>query len=312
MSYAKNRITGFSLDWLTLVFAGLMAGFQLTAIGFTHRIQNIVIATPEQSSDFAIGGELVVLAVIEIAVLLLGYRVYKRLPERWQYRIRKALQGLVLCYFGLLGYLLLTTVGLGWLTLPIYLLAFGLVKLLTRYSLLWIGFNLFGLCLGVFITVAGGMGLSPAVIIAIMCAFTIYDHIAVNLTDIMGELIELSGKASIPNVVIIPTTLQFDLGKLKEIVVDGEKPDSVAFVIGVGDFVFPSLLVVSGYVAGGLGGPAVGAVGGTTIAAIILRDSLEHADGGLPALPWLNTGAIAGFIAGAVVGNVTLVTALGL
>jgi len=53
-------------------------------------------------------------------------------------------------------------------------------------------------------------------------------------------------------------------------------------------------------------------VGGTTIAAIILRDSLEHADGGLPALPWLNTGAIAGFLAGAVVGNVTLVTALGL
>jgi presenilin-like A22 family membrane protease len=78
------------------------------------------------------------------------------------------------------------------------------------------------------------------------------------------------------------------------------KPENLALLIGLGDFVFPSLLVASIYVASESHVPVVTTIVGIVVATIVLRDSLERADGGLPALPYLNTGAIVGYGVGLV------------
>jgi len=220
-------------------------------------------------------------------LMLLVWRGFKRLPERWKARIRR---------------------GLKTLFYPILWVA----SLFGTYR--WLAFNMFAFGMGVIVTAMLSLQFAPVIILGIMVAFTIYDHLAVNLSNVMGDLVELSSNVRLPNFIVIPRTMDFDLADLREYI-NGErdtKPDSVAFVIGVGDFIFPSLLVGSAYINNGISVAVAGAVVGTLGAAIVLRDSLERAEEGLPALPWLNTGAIGGFLIGALVSTQTLVGAVGL
>jgi len=313
MSTTHRRFGGFTVDWLTWALTGLMLVFQLVTLAFTARILDVSIQQPEQSTSFAVGAELLVLAAVEITVLLLAYRAYKYLPERWQYRLRRAIQAIVGITVYAFGALLYQAAGL----LVEYLIAVPIVVALAYYvdwsGYRWIAFNIIALSMGVLFATGAGFGLSPAVMLVIMAALTVYDHIAVNLSDIMAELVEMSANGGIPNFIIIPNQLQCDLSRAKKALTTGEKPEDMAMMIGLGDFFFPTALVISAYVSAETVTPAVvGAVAGTVVATVVLRHSLEGADGGLPALPWLNTGSAVGFGVGVLVSGTPVLVALGL
>jgi len=314
MSYAHDRLNGFTVDWLSIVLGGLFLGFQVGALTLAHYLQSLTFNTPTQSTNIALGGQIILLAAVEIGILLAGWRAYKRLPERWRNRIAKTLK------YGLL-------VGLYYVTFYLYYLngqaieyvvfvtvAGGFSVWVDHSEFKWLIFNLMGLGLGVVMVTLASFQLAPIVVLVLMVAFLIYDHIAVNLSGIMASLIDFSASTGIPNYVVIPSTIRFDLAPLREFMTDerDEKPENIALLIGVGDFVFPSLLVVSAFVTHGMGLIVGTTIVGTVIAAIVLRDSLERAESGLPALPWLNTGAIGGFFLGALVSTQTLVGAVGL
>jgi len=84
-------------------------------------------------------------------------------------------------------------------------------------------------------------------------------------------------------------------------------------VIWVGDFMFPTLLSVSAAtVVESVTSPVVLlTILGTMVAALVLRDAKTRAET-LPALPWLNTGAIIGFLVGSLVVSESLIVLLGL
>jgi len=314
MSYAQKRIQRFTADWLTVVMVGLMAAFQVAVLAAAEHVAGFELVEPTQSADLTIGVELIAIAAVEIGAILLLWRFYKYIPEWWQEKIKTVLKYGFILLVNYMGYVLLETVGYGWVFPVSYAAFVGILRLMKRLNLMWIAFNGMAFALGVGLTVVAGFQIAPVVVLLIMAAFTVYDHVAVNLSDIMGEFVELSGSIGIPNFIVIPKTIRFDLDDFLENLSDlDEKDDNVLFMLGVGDLVFPAVLVVSTATALSTNAlPVVGAVLGTLVSVVVLRDSLEHADGGLPALPWLNSGAIGGFFLGAFTSGIPILTVLGL
>jgi len=313
MSYAHERLDGFTADWITVVLVGITAAFQGLAIALVHKILTLSFEQPEQSADITIGVDILAIAAVEIGAILLLWRGYKRLPEHWQQRVKTVLKygGLTVGYYlGLWMYWVAEQTWVYILGVPLLVAVF---KLFGNSDFKWIAFNLVAFGLGVFIVTTASFSVAPVVVLVLMVAFMIYDHVAVNLTDIMGDLVEMSASVGIPNFIVIPNQIRFDLDAVKEYMTEerDEKPESVAFMIGVGDFVFPALLTVSTFITGAELA-AGGAFIGTLVATVVLRDSLERAESGLPALPWLNTGAIGGFIIGAVASSSSILVVLGL
>jgi presenilin-like A22 family membrane protease len=317
MSYAHERFDTFQIDWLTVILVGLVGLFQGVSLYAAQWLLDALArldTEPTQTTDITIGLEIIAIAAVEIAVILLLWRAWKRVPERLRRYVKtgvKVVGGLAIVVAGLY-----TWAFNGFQLNSIVLAAGATVSywLVKRYDMKWVLFNIAALTLGVGMTVAGAMQVAPVVVIVLMVAFTIYDHAAVNLSGIMGSLVEMSSSVGIPNFVVVPKTIRFDLSSVKTALQDdGEKPDNLAFMIGIGDFIFPTVLVVSAYVTlDSLALPVIGAIAGTVVAMIVLRDSLERANSGLPALPWLNTGAIGGFVAGILVSGIPFMTALGL
>jgi len=304
----------FTVDWISATLVGLMLAFQMAALYLVNYIQTFAVRTPEQSADLSIGVNIVALAAVEIAGILILWKAWKLLPEKWRKWISKALKyGLLVSLYYITFYLYYLDGSAVFYVVAVAVTGTTLVYI-SRNDLSWILFNLSALSLGVCMVAIASFSIAPIVVIVVMLAFLIYDHIAVNLSDIMASLIDFSSSTGLPNYVVIPTSVRFDMSSVRDFLTgeSDEKPETLALMIGVGDFAFPTFLTVSAYVQNGLTLAVVGALSGTLIATIVLRDSLERAEKGLPALPWLNTGAIVGFSVGAIAGNVTLITALGL
>lgn len=256
---------------------------------------------------------MIAVIVVESLFIIGVWRLWQRLSDVTQKLLK----------YGIFTALLITTLSLfhiaGTLERTLLLLSavcvfIGLDYLLERFDLDWITFDAFALAFGIGPTSMLSNAVAPIVVIPLLILAIIWDHLAVNLSDIMGELIEFSSSTGLPNYLIIPLRLQVNHDAVRDYVQDtngNEKPPGVAGIIGVGDFALPGMLAVSAWVAGAIV-PAIAAGVGTIISMIVLRDSMERVEGGLPALPWLNTGALVGFAAGIVLAGVPLSTALGL
>ena len=303
MSYAStDRLRTFNLDWLTVALVGLLVSFQAIVLA---AVSNALTARsqPTQETELTVGVEMLAIAAVEIGIMLLVFRAYRRLSEQWQTRIKTVLKGAVA---GALAAFCLWSYSVGLLTaldLVFALLVWSVYVAVKRWSnagdFTWIGFNLAAFGLGVFATVSLALLLSPVVVVFLMVVLTVYDYVAVDLTDIMGDLVELSGRVGIPNFLVVPRTVRFDLDQLKKFLADkAEKPENMGFLIGLGDFIFPTALLASVAVSQeSITSPIVlGGVIGTLVGAVILRDSMERRESGLPALLWLNTGALSGAI----------------
>ena len=189
------------------------------------------------------------------------------------------------------------------------LLAAGATMLLYKYPE-WYVLDTLGIliCAGVASIFGIAVGILPALLLLVLLA--VYDAISVYRTKHMITLAEgvLSVKA--PILFVIPKRRDYSFikegitiggeggGEVKE----GERKERGAFIIGMGDLIMPTILVVSAYVFLPVEGwavppPALGAVIGSLAGLSLLLRAVKR---GKPqaGLPPLNGGTIAGFLIG--------------
>lgn len=146
------------------------------------------------------------------------------------------------------------------------------------------------------------VGILPALLLLILLA--VYDAISVYRTKHMITLAEgvLSLKA--PILFVIPKRRDYSF--IREGVAirgeEGEAKERGAFIIGMGDLIMPSILVVSANVflqvpGWALSPPAIGAIAGSLVGLAVLLSAVKQ---GKPqaGLPPLNAGTITGFLIG--------------
>ena len=159
----------------------------------------------------------------------------------------------------------------------------------------WLVIDVAALLLAAGITSIFGISLEPLPVIVLMVALAVYDAISVYKTKHMISLAESVTKLKLPMLFIIPYSRKFKLEDLKD-------ARGKASFMGVGDAVIPNILVVSAQVfstsayIGFIKISALLTLIGGIIGLFVLLAVMERKSGAHPGLPFLNTGAIGGYI----------------
>ena len=177
----------------------------------------------------------------------------------------------------------------------------------------WYVIDIIGILIGAGVTAIIGIsfGVMPTLILLILLA--VYDAISVYQTKHMLALAEGVMDMKVPILFVIPNHLNFSFREYKY----EKDAKREAFFMGLGDAIMPTILVVSanvfiteGYMnlplIGLLNMPALGAALGTIVGFIALMAVVAK---GNPqaGLPFLNTGAILGYVAGCLAAGVSII-----
>ena len=177
----------------------------------------------------------------------------------------------------------------------------------------WYVIDIIGILIGAGVTAIIGIsfGVMPTLILLILLA--VYDAISVYQTKHMLALAEGVMDMKVPILFVIPNHLNFSFREYKY----EKDAKREAFFMGLGDAIMPTILVVSanvfiteGYMnlplIGLLNMPALGAALGTIVGFAILMAVVAR---GNPqaGLPFLNTGAILGYVAGCLAVGVSII-----
>jgi presenilin-like A22 family membrane protease len=304
----------FTLDWYALFVIAATVVVQVVAVTFA--MAAISVATPatpvpEQSTNASTGGTMVGAIIVETVVLVLLWRLRHYLPEWLRTLAKYAIGGALLLGAYWLGFQLYGPVGIVLATVG------GCTALAaSKLNLYWLFHNTMALTLGIAAAIGLGIQFAPRVVLVFLALLTVWDMVAVWGSDWMDGVLELATNLNLPVYLVIPAAARIDLSEVAEWVSDKEdevRPAGVAGAIGLGDLGVPAALAVSAAVAlpGGATSPAViGTLLGACLAVLPLRGAMR--DGStLPALPWLATGTVAGFVLGVGVAGVSLLTVLG-
>ncbi|MGB2842739.1 MAG: presenilin family intramembrane aspartyl protease PSH [Halobacteriota archaeon] len=189
-------------------------------------------------------------------------------------------------------------------TLPL-VITFILTLLLYKYPE-WYVLDATGLIIGGGAAAIFGISLGIIPVLILMVILAVYDAIAVYKTKHMVSLAESIVDMRIPVLFVLPRTRNFSLLRDKDQDKDKSEMEE-AFFMGLGDAIIPTMLVVSAncmftstYYLGIINAPALGAVIGTLAGYAVLS---RIAGRGKPhaGLPFLNSGAIIGFVIGYIV-----------
>jgi len=184
----------------------------------------------------------------------------------------------------------------------IFVLSIAAMVLLYKYPE-WYVVDGLGILIGAGVASIFGVSLDILPVIVLLLLLAVYDAISVYKTKHMITLAEGVIDLKTPILFVIPKRRDYSfirdgIGKLDE---GGER---AAFIIGMGDMIMPSILVVSANVflqgwrlLGIINLPALGAILGSLAGLGIL---LSYVSSGKPqaGLPPLNGGTILGFLAG--------------
>lgn len=300
MSVEHSRIPSVAFDYRALFIGTVMVATQLAAFLL---LTTEFAANPPTTVESPVDGLwLVALFVVESLVIVALWRLFGLLPKWVQTALKLIWKAVKLSMGGIviaiMAYLLTTPV---WWTVVVACVGMAVVYLSRDTAYRWMFHNAvaFGLSV-VFLTLAA-RAVGPWVAVPLLIGVLVWDYVAVSLSDLMGDLVDFSMSSGIPNYYVIPSALRVDLDGVKEFVRedDVDMPNGCAGLIGVGDFLFPSLLVLSaidGYTTA-----SVFSALGVLVGVVTLSGAIKQADGGLPALPWVNTGALVGFGFGLVV-----------
>lgn len=244
-----------------------------------------------ESSGLPLG--LVAVMVVESLLLVAGYRLYQRLSETWQRRVRRGLVVIVYLLVAQLAYALDGVRGVG--------LAVGSCALLRVAGWLdvdWLVHNAVAVGLAFVGAVLVGTVFGPRPLAGLLIALMIWDRIAVTDTNIMESIVTVAASSGLPAYIMLARAPRLDTDDVEDALVNGgETPGELIGVVGTGDFVFPSALAVSLAISGGVwSAPVVGAAVGAVGAAWLLWQL--KGDGTAPGLPALNGGALAGAAVG--------------
>ena len=160
-------------------------------------------------------------------------------------------------------------------------------------------------CAGVSTLFGLSMTTLPAILLLIVLA--VYDAISVYKTHHMVSLAEGVMKIKSPLLFIVPRQRGYSFRT------DAGGKDRGAYFLGLGDAIIPTVLVISAnwflaaprYDLGGsigVNAPALGAMLGTYLGFVLL--SLTPRDKPQAGLPFLNGGAVVGFLLGSLVAGV--------
>jgi len=161
----------------------------------------------------------------------------------------------------------------------------------------WYVIDVTGILIGAGVTAIFGISLAIIPTLLLLIGLAVYDAIAVYKTKHMIALAEGMMELKLPVMFVIPKRRGYSF--LKDEFKKGERG---AYFMGLGDAVIPSILVVSAKVfttppTGFLNLPALGAAVGTLVGFGVLTKFVAKGEP-QPGLPFLNTGAIIGFMAG--------------
>jgi presenilin-like A22 family membrane protease len=232
---------------------------------------------------------------------LIGFTVVMLLVSRfWK---KQAVKIIVLGAIALLDvyvfYSLLAVVLSVGLSLGLSVVASAIILVLLVKNPEWYVIDISGILSSVGAIVMVGISLSISIVLILLIAMAVYDAISVYKTKHMIDLASTSLEQKLPILFIIPKKKDYSFAKevrsLKEKLKTGEKRD--AFFIGLGDVVFPGILVVSAFsnLASGALLMAVSVVLGTLVGFVVLTAFVIK---GKPqaGLPFLCTGAIIGYL----------------
>ncbi len=188
---------------------------------------------------------------------------------------------------------------------PSAFLALGLTVVLYKYPE-WYVIDIIGIIVGAAASSIFGIsfGIIPAIVL--LGLLTIYDAISVYKTKHMIDLAEGVMDLKLPILFVIPRKKGYSFIKDNPTAADGERE---AYFMGLGDAIMPTILVVSANVfteySGFISPSAAGAIIGTLIGFFALMILVMK---GKPqaGLPFLNTGAIAGYFIGALLAGMPL------
>jgi presenilin-like A22 family membrane protease len=181
------------------------------------------------------------------------------------------------------------------------------IMLLLRYYPEWYIIDAFGIlvCAGISSLFGVSMAILPVLLLLVVLA--VYDAISVYKTRHMVSLAEGVIKIKAPLLFVVPKSRDYSFRKDQAISTSSGGKERGAFFLGLGDAVIPTILVISAswsFPALGLGLnlPVIGAMLGTYLGFLILMTTSR--DRPQAGLPFLNSGAILGFLAGCLAAGV--------
>ena len=291
---------------------GVWIAFVLVQIG------GLALATPLVDAGVGVGGDpgdprigivFVIGLLIATAIIYVGF----------QYGLGRVLRALIF----------LISVGMTWFVLDVFLpatvvgdgitlLGAIVIPVATFWFRTWWLINGQALILGIGIVGLFGSSFAILPILILLVILAAYDAISVYGTKHMLTLAEDAVTARLPVLFVIP----LERGGANKAEDPGTKdgPWGQAMYIGLGDAVIPSMLIVSAVVhlpvdSLAIAGIAVTIPALTTMLGITvaLASLLALTASGRPhaGLPLLNTGAIAGYLVGALIAGLPLMEAIG-
>ena len=145
-----------------------------------------------------------------------------------------------------------------------------------------------------------GISLSPLPVVVLLILLVVYDYVAVHKTKHMLTLADGVMQQKMPIMFIVPKKLKYSYAR-EGLVIQDKKEERGAYMLGLGDVIFPGVLVVSaqvfceGLAVFGVTLPALGAFVGAVLGMILLAIPMRSGKP-QPGLPLINGCAIVGFI----------------
>jgi presenilin-like A22 family membrane protease len=178
-----------------------------------------------------------------------------------------------------------------------------IVILLLWYWQEWYVINVLGIFISAGCATIFGTSLSIIPVLILLILLIVYDTISVHRTKHMLMLADGILRQKMPIMFIVPKTRSYSY-RSSGFSLRDKKEDRGAYIIGMGDMIMPAILVVSAQVyAGGADAPSMVGVALPALSAMIggiiglcsLKIPLNSGKP-QPGLPYINTGAIIGFL----------------
>jgi presenilin-like A22 family membrane protease len=231
--------------------------------------------------------------IVFTAVILLVSKFWKKQA------VKIIFLGAITLLDGFVFYSLLTTVLSVGLSLGLSLAASAVILIMLVKNPEWYVIDISGILSAFGAIALVGISLSIPIVLVFLIAMAVYDAISVYKTKHMIDLASTALEQKLPVLFVIPKKRGYSFAKevksLKEKLKTGEKRD--AFFLGLGDVVFPGILVVSAFYNLASNGlimamsVMLGTLAGfTVLTALVLKGKPQAG------LPFLCTGAIIGYL----------------